>query len=87
MNNTKEILTKYKTIALVGASKDLSKLLLWLWDFYKKGFKVYPVNPNIKGEKIMGETVFGKVSEIGDLVDIVKYLDLQMKWKKLQKKL
>ncbi|MDC3024805.1 CoA-binding protein [Candidatus Pelagibacter sp.] len=72
MNNTKEILTKYKTIALVGASKNLSKTSSVVMRFLqKKGFKVYPVNPNIKGEKIMGETVFGKVSEIGDLVDIV----------------
>ena len=35
------------------------------------GFKVYPVNPSMKGEKILGETVFGKISEIKNLVEII----------------
>ena len=35
------------------------------------GYKVYPVNPNIKGEEILGETVFGKLSEIDGPVDII----------------
>ena len=72
MVNTKEILEKYKKIALVGASKDLTKtssvVMKYLQDY---GFKVYPVNPSMKGEKILGETVFGKISEIKDSVEIV----------------
>ena len=72
MNTTKEILSKFKNIALVGASKDLTKtssiVMKYLQDF---GFKVYPVNPSMKGEKILGETVFGKISEIKDSVEIV----------------
>ena len=35
------------------------------------GFKVYPVNPSMKGEKILGEEVFGKISEIKEQVEIV----------------
>ena len=35
------------------------------------GFKVYPVNPSMKGQKILGETVFGKISEIESPVEIV----------------
>ena len=72
MDKTKEILSKFKNIALVGASKDLTKtssiVMKYLQDF---GFKVYPVNPSMKGEKILGETVFGKISEIKDSVEIV----------------
>ena len=72
MINTKEILNKYKRIALVGASKDLNKtssvVMKYLQDH---GYKVYPVNPSIKGEKLLGETVFGKISEIDDSVEIV----------------
>ena len=72
MNTTKDILSKFKNIALVGASKDLTKtssiVMKYLQDF---GFKVYPVNPSMKGEKILGETVFGKISEIKDSVEIV----------------
>tara|TARA_B100000676_G_C17717921_1_gene649796 strand:+ start:343 stop:747 length:405 start_codon:yes stop_codon:yes gene_type:complete len=72
MFNTKDILSNYKRIALVGASKDLKKtssiVMKYLQDY---GFKVYPVNPSMKGEKILGEEVFGKISEIKEQVEIV----------------
>ena len=72
MENIKEILKKYKNIALVGASKDLTKtssiVMKYLQD---NGFKVYPVNPSMKGEKILGEKVFGNISEIDNSVEIV----------------
>ena len=35
------------------------------------GYKVYPVNPTIRGEKILGEKVYAKVSEIDGQVDII----------------
>ena len=72
MSNTKDILSKFKKIALIGASKDLKKtssiVMKCLQDY---GFKVYPVNPSMKGEKILGEEVFGKISEIKDKVEII----------------
>ena len=72
MNNTKEILSKFKNIALVGASKDLTKISsIVMKSLQCYGFKVYPVNPSMKGEKILGETVFGKISEIKDTVEII----------------
>ena len=72
MSNTKEILSKYKDIALVGASKDLNKtssiVMRYLQNF---GFKIYPVNPSMKGEKILGENVFEKISDISSKIDII----------------
>ena len=72
MSKTKEILSKFKNIALVGASKDLTKtssiVMRYLQDY---GYKVYPVNPSMKGEKILGETVFGNISEIENPVEII----------------
>ena len=72
MENIKEILKKYKNIALVGASKDLTKtssiVMKYLQDH---GFKVYPVNPSMKGESILGEKVFGNIKEIDGPVEIV----------------
>ena len=35
------------------------------------GFKVYPVNPSMKGQRILGEIVFGKISEIKSPIEIV----------------
>jgi hypothetical protein len=37
----------------------------------KYGYKVIPVNPKAKGEKILGEEVFAKITEIKKPVDIV----------------
>ncbi len=72
MENTKEILKKYKKIALVGASKDWTKTSTIVMKYLQKyGFKVYPVNPSMKGEEILGEKVFGSVSEIDSPVEII----------------
>ena len=72
MEIVKEVLKKYKKIALVGASKDLTKtssvVMKYLQDY---GFKVYPVNPSMKGESILGEKVFGNIKEIEGTVEIV----------------
>ena len=72
MTETKDILTKYKNIALVGASKDLEKTSSIVMKYLQNnGYKVYPVNPTIRGEKILGEKVYAKVSEIDGQVDII----------------
>ena len=72
MAETKDILAKYKNIALVGASKDLEKTSSIVMKYLQNnGYKVYPVNPTIRGEKILGEKVYAKVSEIGGQVDII----------------
>ena len=72
MVNIKDILSNYKNIALVGASKDLNKTSTIVMKYLQNyGYKVYPVNPTMKGQVILGERVYGKVSEIDGLVDIV----------------
>ena len=72
MTETKDILTKYKNIALVGASNDLNKTSTIVMKYLQNyGYKVYPVNPKIIGQVILGERVYGRVSEIDGLVDIV----------------
>ena len=72
MSDTKEILSKYKNIALVGASKDLNKTSsIVMRHLQNYGFKIYPVNPFMKGEKILGENVFEKISDISGKIDII----------------
>ena len=72
MVNIKDILLNYKNIALVGASKDLNKTSTIVMKYLQNyGYKVYPVNPTIIGQVILGERVYGKVSEIDGPVDIV----------------
>ena len=72
MEIIKEVLKKYKNIALVGASKDLTKTSsIVMKSLQEYGYKVYPVNPSMKGESILGEKVFGNILEIDGLVEIV----------------
>jgi len=72
MSNIKEILSKYKSIAMIGVSNDPSKASTIVMKYMQKyGFKVFPVNPKAKGQKILGEEVYEKITDIKDTVDIV----------------
>ena len=72
MNDITEILSKYKKIAMVGVSNDPTKASTIVMKYMQKyGFKVYPVNPKAEGQKILGEDVCGKITDIKDKVDIV----------------
>ena len=72
MNDIKEILSKYKKIAMVGVSNDPTKASTIVMKYMQKyGFKVYPVNPKAEGQKILGEDVCDKITDIKDKIDIV----------------
>ena len=72
MSDIKSILSKYKSIAMIGVSNDSTKASTIVMKYMQKyGFKVFPVNPKAKGQKILGEEVFEKITDIKDPVDIV----------------
>ena len=72
MSDIKEILSKYRTIAMVGVSNDPTKASTIVMKYMQEyGYKVYPVNPRAKGQKILGQEVFAKISDIKDKIDIV----------------
>ena len=72
MSDIKDILSKYKSIAMVGVSNDQTKASTIVMKYMQKyGFKVFPVNPKAKDQKILGEKVFEKITDIKDPVDIV----------------
>ena len=72
MSEIKDILSKFKSIAMVGVSKDPKKTSTIVMKYMQEyGFKVYPVNPSAKGEKILGEKVYAKITDINQSVDIV----------------
>ena len=72
MNDIKEILSKYKKIAMIGVSNDPTKASTIVMKYMQKyGYKVFPVNPKAKSQKILGEEVFEKITDIKDQVDIV----------------
>jgi predicted CoA-binding protein len=68
----KEILDKNKTIAMIGVSKDPKKPSTIVMKYMQEyGFRVIPVNPKAKGDKILGEDVFEKITDIKEKVEIV----------------
>ena len=72
MSDIKNILTRYKTIAMIGVSKDPTKTSTIVMKYMQKyGYKVIPVNPSAKSEKILGEDVYEKITDIKEPVDIV----------------
>ena len=72
MSDIKRILENSKSIAMVGVSSDLKKTSTIVMKYMQEyGYKVYPVNPSVKGKKILGEEVYSSITEIKDPIDIV----------------
>lgn len=66
------ILSRYRTIAMVGASANQSRPSYFAMKYLKeKGFRVIPVNPGQAGKTILGERVYAALEEIEEPVDIV----------------
>ena len=72
MSDIKRILENSKSIAMIGVSSDLKKTSTIVMKYMQEyGYKVYPVNPSAKGQKILGEEVYASITEIKDPIDIV----------------
>jgi predicted CoA-binding protein len=72
-DDVKEILAKYKTVAVVGASRDSSKdsnrVAKYLQD---QGFRIIPVNPT--ADEILGEKCYKSLLEMP--ADVQKTIDI-----------
>ena len=68
----KKIFSQCKSIAIIGVSNDQTKASTIVMKYMQEyGFKVFPVNPSAKGQKILGEEVFAKLTDIKSSIDIV----------------
>ena len=68
----RDILARYRTIAMVGASANVSRPSYFAMKYLKqKGFCVIPVNPGQAGREILGERVYASLAEIEQPVEIV----------------
>ncbi|MFA5011286.1 MAG: CoA-binding protein [Ignavibacteria bacterium] len=70
--NTKEILQKYKNIAVVGFSdnpeRDSNKIAIYMMN---NGYNVVGVNPKLDGRVVDGIKCYAHLSEIPEKIDIV----------------
>lgn len=71
-DNLVKLLHKVKTIALVGASQKPHRPSYEVMSFLQeRGYKIYPVNPALAGQTILGEKVFANLNELPERVDMV----------------
>jgi uncharacterized protein len=69
----RSILKSVKTIALVGASQNPARPS-WIVMKYlqERGYEVVPINPGLAGGKLLGQTVYRRLSDIPHPVDMVE---------------
>ena len=66
------LLTNARTIAMVGASDRPGRASYGVMRFLQEwGYRVFPVNPQITGQHVLGEFVWRELAEIGVPIDIV----------------
>jgi uncharacterized protein len=68
----RDILTSVRTIAVVGASprreRPSHRVMAYL---QRRGYRTIPVNPNATGGKIHGETVYARLADVSEPIDMV----------------
>ena len=69
----RSILKSTKTIALVGASANEVRPSYFVLKYLLgRGYRMYPVNPGIAGQEILGAKVYGSLAEIPEPLDMVE---------------
>jgi O-acetylhomoserine (thiol)-lyase len=66
------ILGRVRTIAVVGASANWNRPSTFVMRYLQtKGYRTFPVNPGLAGQKLLGETVYASLRDIPEPVDMV----------------
>ena len=67
-----DLLASTRTIAMVGASDRPDRPSYRVMRFLQeRGYRVFPVNPQITGEHVHGEFVWRELAQIGEPIDMV----------------
>jgi len=68
----RDILSKVRSFAMVGASADWKRPSFYTMKYLlKKGYRVVPVNPRSAGEEILGQKVYASLADCPDDLDMV----------------
>jgi len=72
VDRVREILASAKTIAVLGASTQTERPAHYVPEYlHEQGYRVLPVNPLHRGERLWGEPFRDKLQELGEPIDIV----------------
>jgi predicted CoA-binding protein len=67
-----KLLSETRFIALVGASDRPGRASNGVMQFLqKRGYRVFPVNPQLAGQEIHGQRVYASLAEIEEPIDMV----------------
>jgi predicted CoA-binding protein len=68
----RDILTNVRTIAVVGASPRRERPSHGVMAYLqRRGYRTIPVNPNAAGSTINGETVYARLADLSEPIDMV----------------
>lgn len=68
----RSVLQDVKTIAVVGASANTVRPSYFVMKYMiEKGYTVYPVNPGLAGQDLLGQKVYATLAEIPVSIDMV----------------
>lgn len=68
-----KVLRDVKTIALVGASANEVRPSYFVLKYLlQKGYRVFPVNPGLAGQDLLGQKVYASLEEINEPIDMVE---------------
>jgi uncharacterized protein len=68
----RSVLQDVKTIALVGASANTVRPSYFVMKYMiEKGYTVYPVNPGLAGQELLGQKVYATLADIPVTIDMV----------------
>jgi predicted CoA-binding protein len=68
----RDILTSVRTIAVVGASPRRERPSHGVMAYLqRRGYRTIPINPNAAGSTINGETVYARLADVSEPIDMV----------------
>ena len=67
-----EILHGVRSVAIVGISnKEVRPSYFVARYLMDKGYRVFPINPGLAGGSLLGETVYGRLGDVSEPIDVV----------------
>ncbi|MGQ4272740.1 CoA-binding protein [Terrihabitans sp. B22-R8] len=71
-NTVRDILENVRTIAVIGFSQNEDRPSNYVARYLQQqGYRVFPINPGLAGQTMIGEKVYANLSDVPEFVDMV----------------